>query len=106
MCYNIPYNGENMKDIQIVRLSTGEEVVAKVAYDKGFYTLTDAILLVPAGEGKIGMVPFIPYATREPVVIGEAHVMFTVEPMDELKKQVIEATTGLILPDSNSMRLV
>ena len=101
-----------MKDIQIVRLSTGEEVVAKVAYDKGFYTLTDAILLVPAGEGKIGMVPFIPYATREPVVIGEPivvnenSVMFLAEPMYELKKQVIEATTGLILPDSNSMRLV
>ena len=87
-----------MKDIQIVRLSTGEEVVAKVVYDKGFYTLTDAILLVPAGEGKIGMVPFVPYATREPVVIGEAHVMFTVEPAPELKKQVIEATTGLIMP--------
>ena len=95
-----------MKDIQIVRLSTGEEVVAKVAYEKGFYTLTDAILLVPAGEGKIGMVPFVPYATREPVVIGEAHVMFTVEPAPELKKQVIEATTGLIMPDSNTLKLV
>ena len=95
-----------MKDIQIVRLSTGEEVVAKVTYNKGFYTLTDGILLVPAGEGKIGMVPFVPYATREPVVIGEAHVMFTVEPAPELKKQVIEATTGLIMPDSGTMRLV
>ena len=51
-----------MSDINIVRLSTGEEVVAKVSYDKGFYTLTDAILLVPAGEGKIGMVPFVPLA--------------------------------------------
>ena len=95
-----------MSDVQIVRLTTGEEVVAKVKYDKGFYTLTDGILLVPAGEGKIGMVPFVPYATREPVVIGESHVMFTVEPMDELKKQVIEATTGLILPGSGGLKLV
>ena len=52
------------------------------------------------------MVPFVPYATREPVVIGESHVMFTVEPMDELKKQVIEATTGLILPGSGGLKLV
>ena len=87
-----------MKDIQIVRLSTGEEVVAKVTYDKGFYTLTDGILLVPAGEGKIGMVPFVPYAERKPISVSEAHVMFVAEPMDELKKQVIEATTGLIMP--------
>lgn len=89
-----------MSDVQIVRLSTGEEVVAKVVYDKGFYTLTDGILLVPAGEGKIGMVPFVPYAKRNPVSIGEQHVMFVVEPADELKKQVLEATSGIALPDS------
>jgi len=90
-----------MKDINIVRLSTGEEVVAKVVYDKGFYTLSDAILLVPAGEGKIGMVPFVPYAKRQPVQIGEQHVMFVIEPADELKKQVIEATSGIALPESS-----
>ena len=90
-----------MKDVQIVRLSTGEEIVAKVVYDKGFYTLTDGILLVPAGEGKIGMVPFVPYAKRQPVTIAEHHVMFVVEPADELKKQVLEATTGIALPESN-----
>jgi hypothetical protein len=95
-----------MKDINIVRLSTGEEVVAKVIYDKGFYTLTDAILLVPAGEGKIGMVPFVPYAKRQPVQIAEHHVMFIVEPADELKKQVIEATSGIALPDSPGLKLV
>ena len=90
-----------MKDVQIVRLSTGEEIVAKVVYDKGFYTLTDGILLVPAGEGKIVMVPFVPYAKRQPVTIGEHDVMFVVEPADELKKQVLEATTGIALPESN-----
>jgi hypothetical protein len=90
-----------MSDVQIVRLVTGEEVVAKVSYAKGFYTLTDPILLVAAGEGKIGMVPYIPYAKRAPIVIGEAHVMFQVEPMDELKMQIIEQTTGLIMPGSD-----
>jgi len=94
-----------MADIQIVRLSTGEEVVAKVVYDKGFYTLTDGILLVPAGEGKIGMVPFVPYAKREPVTIGEQHVMFVVEPAEQLKKQVVEATSGIVMPD-NGLKLV
>lgn len=95
-----------MSDVQIVRLSTGEEIVAKVVYDKGFYTLTDGILLVPAGEGKIGMVPFVPYAERKPIAISEAHVMFVAEPMDELKRQVIEATTGLIMPESGGLKLV
>lgn len=95
-----------MSDVQIVRLSTGEEVVAKVNYDKGFYTLTDGILLVPAGEGKIGMVPFVPYAKRTPVAVSEQHVMFVVEPADELKKQVIEATTGIAMPSNSGLKLV
>ena len=92
-----------MSDVQIVRLVTGEEVVAKISYDKGFYTLKDAILLVSAGEGKIGMVPYIPYAKRGDIVIGEAHVMFTVEPMDELKKQIIEQTSGIIMPTAGDL---
>lgn len=95
-----------MSDVQIVRLTTGEEVVAKVKYDKGFYTLTDGILLVPAGEGKIGMVPFVPYAKRDPIVVNENSVMFVAEPMDELKKQVIEATTGIAMPGSGGLALV
>ena len=95
-----------MSDVQIVRLSTGEEVVAKVVYDKGFYTLTDGILLVPAGEGKIGMVPFVPYAERKPISIAENHVMFVAEPMDELKRQVIEATSGIVMPDTGGLKLV
>ena len=95
-----------MSDVQIVRLSTGEEVVAKVTFDKGFYTLTDGILLIPAGEGKIGMIPFVPYAKRDPVVIGEAHVMFTVEPGAELARQVLEATSSIIMPDTGGLKLV
>ncbi|MGY8867809.1 MAG: hypothetical protein ACKVJK_19560 [Methylophagaceae bacterium] len=94
-----------MSDVQIVRMVSGEEVIAKVVYEeiagKGFYTLTDAILLVAAGEGKIGMVPYIPYSTRAPLVVSERHVMFVAEPMDELKKQVIEQTTGIIMPNSD-----
>jgi hypothetical protein len=62
--------------------------------------------LVPAGEGKIGMVPFVPYAKREPIVVNENSVMFLAEPMDELKAQVIEATTGLIMPGSGGLKLV
>ena len=52
------------------------------------------------------MVPFVPYAKRGPVVIGEQQVMFQLEPADELKRQVIEATSGIALPDSGGLKLV
>jgi hypothetical protein len=32
--------------------------------------------------------------------------MFVAEPQDELKKQVLEATTGIALPDSGGLKLV
>jgi hypothetical protein len=38
--------------------------------------------------------------------VNENSVMFLAEPMDELKAQVIEATTGLIMPGSGGLKLV
>ena len=88
-----------MKDVQIVRLSTGEEVVAEVKYDKGFYTLSDAILLVPAGEGKIGFMPFMAYTkAKDGITIDKRFVVFIVEPATELADQVRQMDTGLTVP--------
>ena len=51
------------KNIKLIRLTSGEEVIADVGI--GDYAETkkikDAIVLIPAGEGKIGFMPFMPY---------------------------------------------
>ena len=53
-----------MKNIQLIRLTSGEEIIADVdlnGIDTDTIILKDAIVLIPAGEGKIGFMPFMPY---------------------------------------------
>ena len=86
--------------MKLIRLSTGEEIICKVEIDDemGAITVIDPILLIPAGEGKIGMTNFLPYGKGKPITINPAHVMFMTEPNDDLERQVIKMTSGIELP--------
>ena len=70
-----------MKDIKLLRLTSGEELIATVD-ESGKETeivITDAIIMIPAGEGKIGFMPFMPYTKAdEGFEIDQKFVMFMV----------------------------
>ena len=85
-------------DIKLVRLSTGEEVVGRIKETEDTVAIVDGILLVPAGEGKMGMIPFVPYGDRSDVVVNKNHVMFITNPGDQLKAQIVKVTSGLEIP--------
>ena len=77
-----------MSNVKLLRLTSGEEIVGTVNYLRGQYTITEACNLVSAGEGKLAFIPFMAYIEPQPVVINESHVVFCVEPTQELKDQV------------------
>lgn len=85
-------------DIRLVRLSTGEEVVGRIKETEDTVAIVDGILLVPAGEGKMGMIPFVPYGDGSDVVVNKNHVMFITNPGDQLKAQIVKVTSGLEIP--------
>ena len=93
-----------MKNIQLIRLTSGEEVIADVdlnGIDTDTIILKDAIVLIPAGEGKIGFMPFMPYTkASDGLEVDMKFVMFMVEPVSDLVKQHTEATSGIVVPDS------
>ena len=85
--------------IQIVRLTTGEELLAKVTEGDDFLTIKDAAILIPAGEGKLAFAPWCPYSNAaDGVDMKMEHVMFVAEPQAELEQQYISAITGLAVP--------
>ena len=50
-----------MKDIKLIRLTSGEEVLANVVNQSGLtLTVTDPVLLIP-DKGKIGFMPYMSY---------------------------------------------
>ncbi len=94
---------EMTKNIQLLRLSSGEELIADVdlnGIDTDTVIIKDAIVLIPAGEGKIGFMPFMPYTkASDGVEIDMKWIMFMVDPIDDLVEQHRNATSQIAIPD-------
>jgi len=85
--------------MKLVRLSSGEEVIGKVVDNGSDITITDGYSLIPAGEGKIGFMPFMAYTkAKEGITIPKNFVVFMVDPVDELVDQVRQMDTGIVTP--------
>ena len=91
------------KNIQLLRLSSGEELIADVdlnGIDTDTVIVKDAIVLIPAGEGKIGFMPFMPYTkAKDGVNIRKQDIMFEVDPIEDLVEQHRNATSEIALPE-------
>ena len=89
-------------NIKLIRLVSGEEIIAEVDDPNGnIVTIFDAIILIPAGEGKIGIMPFMPYTkANEGMPIPQRNIMFMVDPIEDLVTQFKSARSGISLPSS------
>lgn len=78
-----------MSDIKIVRISTGEELIATVEAIPGpALRLTDVAILIPTQQNSLGLAPFMAYANvDEGLDIPMQFVMFSVTPVEGLKQQ-------------------
>ena len=95
-----------MKNIQLLRLTSGEELIADVdlnGIDTDTVIIKGGIVLIPAGEGKIGFMPFMPYtkASNDGLELDMKHIMFMVEPLDDLKEQWENANSPIDLIGTN-----
>ncbi len=89
-----------MKSIKLIRLTSGEEIIAEIVNtSEDTYQIKDAIIMIPAGEGKIGFMPFMPYTkAKDGLVLKKQDVMFMIDPVDELLNQFKQARSGIITP--------
>ena len=85
--------------MKLVRLSSGEEVIGKVEENSDSITIKDGYSLIPAGEGKIGFMPFMAYTkAKDGIDIDKRFVVFVVEPIEDLVNQIRQMDTGLTIP--------
>lgn len=80
-----------MSDYKLVRLVTGEEIVGEISESMqgDEITIIGGHVLISAGEGKIGMMPFMPYTNAKVgVTVKTQHVVFIVDPVSDLAEQV------------------
>lgn len=88
-------------DVMVVRLQTGEELISQWSEDGDVVTLTKPAVILPAGEGRIGLAPYLPYCDYEEMVLQKRHVMFVMKPVDEFKDQYVQSfVSNIVIPDA------
>lgn len=89
-------------NIKIIRLSTGEELLATVNESIGSknFRLTDIAILIPTQQNSLGLAPFMAYSNASDggFEISPQFVMFMVDPVDGLKKQYQNMFSKIITP--------
>ena len=93
-----------MSNIQIVRLTSGEELIADVTTQTDGYLLSDIAILIPTQQNQLGLAPFMAYGVpKDGILFKNEHIMFLMEPVDGLRQQyqtmfgkVITPTTSII----------
>jgi hypothetical protein len=87
-------------NVKIFRLNSGEEILSRFEEQNDGWMLKNPAILVPVGQGQIGMMPWLMYSKAEKgIFIPKTFIAFTVEPLDELKSQYDNSlNTGIVTP--------
>lgn len=88
-------------NIKIIRLSTGEELIATVndTFNRDVLNLTDVAILIPTQQNSLGLAPFMAYSNApDGIEVKCSFVMFMVDPVDGLQKQYQNMFSKIITP--------
>jgi hypothetical protein len=88
-------------ETKIVRLSTGEELIATVSesFESTSLTLSDVAILIPTQSNSLGLVPFMAYSNaKDGFTVSKSFIMFMVDPVDGLKQQYQSMFSKIITP--------
>ena len=91
-----------MKDVKLIRLITGEEILAEVLdWKNGVMTIQNALVVIPQ-QGQVGFAPWATVINPEMPEIGldMKHVIYSVEPAEPVVKQYNEIFgSNIVLPE-------
>ena len=91
-----------MSNIQIVRLTSGEELIADVAIQTDGYLLSDVAILIPTQQNQLGLAPFMAYGVpKDGIFFKNEHIMFLIEPVDGLRQQYQTMFGKVITPPTS-----
>ena len=88
------------KEIRLIRLTSGEEILATIySKNKNYTTVIKPVLLIP-NKDKIGFMPYLSYSDIDihGLEIKEEHIMFNVQPTEELLGNYIRMTSSVATP--------
>ena len=92
-----------MSEVKIVRVHSGEEIIGQITENDNSIHIDKPAIILPAGEGRIGLAPYLPYSDCEEngVEFKNIHVVFVLNPVEEFKNQYTQSfVNGLTIPSA------
>lgn len=87
-------------NVKLIGLSSGEQLMVDIVDEDGtkIQVKTPAVLL-PAGQGRLAIVPWLPYGETENMTIGKDKVTFMIQPKTDLLNEYnTQFGSGLVVP--------
>lgn len=96
------------KNIKLIRLVTGEELIAEVVLDTGLKLTIKNPIRIVVMPGKtnpqqptIGFAPWMEFAEDKEFVLDNSHVLVIMTPIKEFIQQYNSTFSGIVVPQSN-----
>ena len=83
-----------MQKVQLLKLTSGDEVMARTQVKSGLYTITMPVTIVQ-DENNLGFEPFMPYSSSDTFDIRKENVVLVCDPTVALKDHYLKSTTTL-----------
>ena len=93
-----------MSDVKVIRMTTGEDVIAKVGENDGGISLNKQFVIIPQqlGPGKpvqLMMSLYNAFGKSDTITIDQEKVVFMTEPKDEIKNSYEQNTSKILTPN-------
>jgi hypothetical protein len=94
-----------MENVQLVRLVSGEEVLAKIENVGEATKFDKPHLIIPTQAKGIALMPWCPYSKIQDdgVTVPNDKIVFIAEPHDDLAKEYTTMVTGLEMPTAGDV---
>ena len=94
-----------MDQIQLVRLVSGEEILAKIEEGDGFVKFEKPHIIIPTQGKGIALMPWCPYSTIQDdgVTVPNDKIVFIAEPHKELEKEYTTMVSGIEIPTAGDV---
>ncbi len=95
-----------MQEVKILRLSTGEDVIAKVGENDQGYSLKNPFVIIPQQSApgqpvQLMMSLYNAYGKRDSVTLSKDKIVFMTDPKDEILKSYEQNTSRILTPKTS-----
>ena len=91
-----------MSDVKVLKLTTGEEIIARVEQQRDYMMLEKPMTMAPVpgqspGQMGFAMVPWMMAAKGDFIQLSLTHIVIETEAKGEIEKNYLASITGLSL---------